>query len=460
MLDGGGASDPIGGDSASAYMWRAILDQMPAGVTVARAPGGEILFQNMRAEALLGHGRIPADAVADYARYGALDGQGEPLPPAANPLARAVAQGERVDREHVRYRRPDGAVIDLEVSAALVRDRAGAPLVAVASYEDVSQRRAADAAVAASEARLRSVLEFTSDGVFTVDHDWRVTFVNGRAQKLIGEGRTIVGQSLWDAFPEAVGGPFWDAYHEAMQDGRSVRIESRYEPLGMVIEAAAHPFDGGLAVFFRDVTREREAEAARDALSREMAHRIGNLFALANSMIAMTARGADSPGDMAQRLSGRLMALAEAHRLAQPGHDGADGGGSLRALLVTLLSPYMEGRATIEILAPDMPVGPDATTALALIVHELATNAAKYGALAADGGRLVIEALTDEGADRLTLRWTETGAAPLTAPATKGFGSALLSATARGRLGGAIAHDWRPEGLVVTVTAGLARCAR
>ncbi|MFN3613763.1 MAG: sensor histidine kinase [Rubrimonas sp.] len=459
MLDGGGASDPIGGDSASAYVWRAILDQMPAGVTVARAPGGEILFQNMRAEALLGHGRIPADAVSDYARYGALDANDQPLPPEANPLARAVARGERVDREHVRYRRPDGAVIDLEVSAALVRDRAGAPLVAVASYEDVSERRAADAALAASEARLRSVLEFTSDGVFTVDHAWRVTFVNGRARKLIGEDRAIVGQSLWDAFPEAVGGPFWDAYHEAMQAGRTVRIEARYDPLGVTVEAAAHPFDGGLAVFFRDVTREREAEAAREALTREMAHRIGNLFALANSMIAMTARGAETPADMARRLSGRLMALAEAHRLAQPG-DGAEGGGSLRALLTTLLSPYREGRAAIEILAPDMPVGPDATTALALIVHELATNAAKYGALADEGGRLTIEALTDEAADLLTLRWTETRSTPLTAPAGKGFGSALLSATARGRLGGAIAHDWRPEGLVVTVTAGLARCMR
>lgn len=468
MLDGGGASDPIGGESASAYMWRAILDQMPVGVTVARAPGGEILFQNLRAQSLLGHDRIEAAAIADYARYGALNANGEPLAPAENPLARAVEQGERVERQHVRYRRPDGAVVDLEANATTVRDQTGAPLVAVATYEDVSPRRTAEAAIAASESRLRNVLEFTTDGVFTVDHDWRITFVNGRAQKMIGEGRYIVGQCLWEAFPEAVGGPFWEAYHEAMQAERSVRIESRYEPLRMTIEATAHPFDDGLAVFFRDVTREREAEAAREALSREMAHRIGNLFALANSMIAMTARSADSPADMAKRLSGRLMALAEAHRLAQPGLGdaagatvgGGAGGSALRALLLTLLAPYMEGRATIEVLAPDMPVGPDATTAIALIVHELATNAAKYGALGDEGGRLSVEARADEAANRLTLRWVERKTSAMATPGAKGFGSALLAATARGRLGGAIEHDWRPEGLSVTVTADLSRCLR
>lgn len=439
----------------------AILDQMPIGVAIARAPDGALIFQNRQADAVLGHGRRAADSIDGYAAYGAIDETGARIAPERHPLARALLTGEDVRGEHLLYRRPAGDVRDLEVSATLVRSADSTPIYAVTTFADVTERLAADRARAESEARLARVLEATSDSVFVVDHDWRIVFLNERARAQIARGADLLGAELWRVFPEAVGTAFWDGYQEAMATRRSVRVEEFFEPLGMTFEAHAHPFDDGIAVFFRDVTRQREIEAARDALAREMAHRVGNLFTLINSMVGMTARSAGSPADMAEALSGRILALAAAHQLVRP-RDGAEaataGPTTLAALAGAVLAPYEATAAAIAIDAPELTLGPDAATAVALILHELATNAAKYGAIADEAGRLDIRARAEAGV--LTLEWRETVSQPISAPQDVGFGSTLVRATARGRLGGEIDMHWRPDGMTARLTADAARCAR
>lgn len=439
----------------------AILDQMPVGVAIASTPDGALIFQNGQADTILGHGRRDAHRIADYVAYGAIDGSGSRIAPDRHPLARALLGEETVDREPLLYRRPDGTVRDLEVSAALVRGEDTRPICAVTTFTDVTDRLAAEKARVESEARLARVLEATSDSVFVVAHDWRLVFINERAREQIARGRDLLGKTLWEAFPEAVGGAFWTGYHEAMATGRSVRIEEHFEPLGMTFEAHAHPFDDGIAVFFRDVTREREAEAARDALAREMAHRVGNLFTLVNSMVAMTARSAASPAEMAQVLSGRIMALAAAHQLVRPG-DGTTlapaGPTTLAALADAILAPYGAMSAAIATDIDGLTLGPDAATAMALILHELATNAAKYGALADDAGQLSLTARPKAAV--VTLEWRETVSHPLPMPGDAGFGSALVRATARGRLGGDIEIVWRHDGMTALLTADAGRCAR
>jgi signal transduction histidine kinase len=128
---------------------------------------------------------------------------------------------------------------------------------------------AAEAALRAREAELASVLETTSDGIFALGPDWRVTFINGRGAALLAAGHDLIGQVVWEAFPEAVGGPFWQAYHRTMEERVPAAAEAPYSPLGRCYRAESHPrADGGIVVFFRDVTAEREA-AARLAESEE-----------------------------------------------------------------------------------------------------------------------------------------------------------------------------------------------
>ncbi|WP_349367497.1 PAS domain S-box protein [Salinarimonas sp.] len=123
---------------------RAILEQMPVGVAVVSAPSGAPLFHNSHAVAILGHDLIPAEDYTGYAAYGAVRADGEPYRPEDYPIARALLHGEIVDREPLLYRRPDGQVVDLEVSAAPIRDGDGTIVVAVSTFADVSTRKTAD----------------------------------------------------------------------------------------------------------------------------------------------------------------------------------------------------------------------------------------------------------------------------------------------------------------------------
>ena len=110
--------------------------------------------------------------------------------------------------------------------------------------------------VAEGEAKLRAMLESTSDSVFILGPDWRSTFLNRRAFDHIADGRDLLGQVAWEAFPEAVGGPLWQACRRCMAERVPAEAEQFYEPLGRWFAVRAVPAaDGGIAVFFRDGPR-------------------------------------------------------------------------------------------------------------------------------------------------------------------------------------------------------------
>lgn len=123
---------------------RAIIEQMPVGVAVAGAPSGELLFHNARAVELLGHPLLAAAGIDGYARYGALEADGSPRLPERYPIARAARDGERIEREPMRYRRGDGHLAHFEVSAAPIRDARGRVVLAVSTFEDVAERLRAE----------------------------------------------------------------------------------------------------------------------------------------------------------------------------------------------------------------------------------------------------------------------------------------------------------------------------
>jgi len=204
---------------------------------------------------------------------------------------------------------------------------------------------------------------------------------------------------------------------------------------------------------FLDVTGRKQAEESNELLAGEMSHRVKNLLAIASGLTSITSRNASSIEDMARQLTNRLTALGRAHDLVRPlpGHGKKDA--LLGDLLSVLLAPYddlgaFSGR--IRVSVPRMGVGEGAATTLALILHELATNSLKYGALSSDTGTLDVSSADQE--DQVVVVWTERGGPPVASPTGQGgFGSKLINRAMSMQLGGTITCDWAAEGVIVTL---------
>ena len=213
---------------------------------------------------------------------------------------------------------------------------------------------------------------------------------------------------------------------------------------------------------FLDVTERKQAEEAREMLAGEMSHRVKNLFAIASSLTSLAARSAASTTEMAHDLTQRLAALGRAHDLIRPDAAQDAGEGALLGdMLAVLLAPYADGPAMggrVSVSVPQVHVGNAAATTLALVVHELATNSLKYGALSASSGTVDVSC-ADHGGDVVVV-WTERGGPPVAAlTARPGFGSRLITQSMSGQLGGSVAVNWLPEGVVVTLRMSKARLA-
>lgn len=219
--------------------------------------------------------------------------------------------------------------------------------------------------------------------------------------------------------------------------------------------------DGVMFGIFLDVTGRKQAEEGSELLAGEMSHRVKNLLAIATGLTQLTGRSAKSVEDMTGELTARLTALGRAHDLVRP-LPGEQGKAALLGdLLSILLAPYDETAAfsgRIRVAVARMGVGERAATALAMVVHELATNSVKYGALSCPTGFLDVSSKLD--GDHICLIWAETGGPSITEePVLKGFGSRLTARSVSGQLGGELVYDWQKNGLVVTVRMQPARLA-
>jgi two-component sensor histidine kinase len=211
--------------------------------------------------------------------------------------------------------------------------------------------------------------------------------------------------------------------------------------------------------------RLQRALDEQEILAKEMSHRLKNVFALTDGLIRLTARSVSTKGELAETLSGRLHALARAHALVRRNFSNVAieaRSSDLVSLIGMIVEPHQThasgapSRFTID--GPAIPCGEHATNAMALAFHELATNAAKYGALASDVGHVEIVCRTDD--ETLTVTWTEKGGRNIAAaPAAEGFGSQMMKNALIGQFGGTIDREWRGEGLVVTISAPLASLA-
>jgi two-component sensor histidine kinase len=211
----------------------------------------------------------------------------------------------------------------------------------------------------------------------------------------------------------------------------------------------------GLAFAVRMATQIARGEMLHNLLIEELNHRVKNTLAVLQSIATQTFRSASRPER--EKFEGRLGALAEAHNLlSQEKWQGAE----LREVIARVLQPYLLNTPErMRMFGPQVPLSPRLAVVLSMIVHEIATNAAKYGALSNDTGTVAVdwEILEESDGRKLRLIWTEAGGPPVTAPVQRGFGSRLIERSARDQLGGEATVDFLPRGVVYTVSCALDR---
>jgi len=210
---------------------------------------------------------------------------------------------------------------------------------------------------------------------------------------------------------------------------------------------------------FIDVTERKKAEEAREMLAGEMNHRVKNILSITSALTAISSRSTTTKEEMAKDLRQRIVALSRAHDMVRPDLSQGRKAALLGDLLTNLLEPYSIKNSDVErivISTPEILVGDKSAMTLALVVHELATNSIKYGALSSAEGVLAIKC--DADGNEVELVWTETGG-PLTSKPSggAGFGTKLVVSTLTEQLGGTISASWPPTGAIITLTMSEAR---
>jgi PAS domain S-box-containing protein len=304
--------------------------------------------------------------------------------------------------------------------------------------------------------RLAAIIESSDDAILAKDLNGTIISWNSGAERLFGyTADEAIGRPVAMLIPldrpneepnilaRIRAGERIDHYETIRQrkDGSLIEISLSVSPIrgrdGHVI---------GASKIARDITERRRAEEQQLLLIREMDHRVKNLFMLAGSVLSLSARTAGTVADLVSTVSSRLHALALAHALTIPLTPGTKGKSRKTTALHALIRTILASRAVVT--GPDILIGRDALTSFALLLHEFATNAAKYGALSTPHGRINISGV-EEG-DRFVLTWTESGGPPVHRRTDgEGFGSLLARGAVQGQLGGEITRDWKPEGLSI-----------
>lgn len=293
------------------------------------------------------------------------------------------------------------------------------------------------------------------------------TLTNRAYQKVIGH-RDVVGKTVIDALPELDGQGFYELLDSVFQSGEpyignSVPVTIIHAPGGepeeRFLDFIYQPITGddgavvGIFVEGSDITERVRAEEQRKLLLDELNHRVKNTLATVQSIAAQTLRMTPEPAAFRAAFEARLMALSGVHNILTGANwEGAD----LAALLGAELAPY--GVDRFRLSGPSVWLSAQQALTIALVTHELATNAAKYGALSTPEGR--VEASWSVTAEpqgaRLGLDWIESGGPPVTAPARRGFGSRLIERSIRDDVHGEASIAYLPEGLRCRIALRLA----
>jgi PAS domain S-box-containing protein len=383
-------------------------------------------------------------------------------------ILQRVCRGERIKNYETVRRRKDQTLVDISPTISPIKNAQGRVIGATELAQDITERKTAEEATR----RLAAIVTSSDDAIVSKDLSGIIKSWNSGAEHLFGyTAAEVIGKPITILIPPDRHGEEThileclrrgeriDHYETIRQrkDGSRVEISLTVSPLkdaqGRVI---------GASKIARDITERRRAEEKQHLLLREMNHRVKNLFALAAAVITLSVRSAETPRVLAESVRDRLAALARAHDLTLPdlreGREKADRPTTLPNLVRTIVAPYQDHNS-FSVNGPDVPVGGKPALAIALLLQEMATNAAKYGALSSQNGHVDVTWCVSE--DKLSLTWQERGGPPVEGePKNEGFGSLLARLTVTGQLGGTMSHDWGKEGLTVKLSVPLKRLMR
>lgn len=309
-------------------------------------------------------------------------------------------------------------------------------------------------------ALLAAIVENSDDAIISKSLDGVILSWNRGAQSLFHyTPEEAIGQPITLLIPE-------ERLHEEAEILNRIRHGERVEHFqtqrrqksGSLVEISltvspVRDQDGriiGASKIARDITAIKRAEHQKDLLLREMNHRVKNLFAVVTGLLSISRHTAGDMDELTDVLRERILALARAHELTLPDMSNAaagEVGTTLFSLLRAIFEPHtLGGNPRLAISGTDVPLRSSALTSLALLLHEFATNAAKYGALLQPDGHVVAHAAIRD--ETLVLDWTEVGGPLVTKPQQEGFGSLLERGTVQG-LDGTITRNWAAAGIAI-----------
>jgi len=325
---------------------------------------------------------------------------------------------------------------------------------------DLIERNEVEAALRESREQFRwlaSIVEFSDDAIVSKNLDGIITSWNKGAERLLGYlAEEAVGKPVTMLIPPERPDEKTALLERLKRGDRIDHFETvRRRKDGSLVDVSLtiSPIRGadgkiiGASKIARDITERKRSELQISTLAREAEHRSKNLLANVGAMVQLSQ--ADTADGLKEAIAGRIASLAKVHSLfAKSRWTEAE----LGTLVKQELSPYSrDGEMRTRIDGPPVMLKPDAAQTIAVALHELATNAAKYGALSVATGRVRVEWPGAAGG-WLVLRWTETGGPPVHPPTRKGFGTHVMEAMIQGHVMGDVRLDWRAEGLRCEIT--------
>jgi PAS domain S-box-containing protein len=432
--------------------FREVLEALPVAVYTTDA-AGRITFYNEAAVALWGRRPTLGDDqwCGSWKLYWP---DGSPLPHDECPMALTLKEGRAVRDIEAVAERPDGSRVPFLPFPTPLFDASGALVGAVNMLMDLTDRKRADS----YEQRLGAIIESSDDAIVSKNLNGIITSWNSGAERLFGYAADeVVGQSITILIPperydeetmviERIRrGERIDHYETVRRrkDGTSVDISLTVSPVRDTVGRIV-----GASKIARDITDRKRAQEQQELLVGEIKHRIKNTLATVQAIAMQTLRSASA--DERSAFIARLHALANAHDLLTLESWNR---APLRDVVGRVLQPFQEKHRERFLIEGhgDLWLSAHRSVLLALVLHELATNAVKYGALSNGSGRVRVgwDIASNGQPARVILTWQESGGPPVKPPERKGFGSLLIERVAESELGAA-RFEFPPQGVVCT----------